>query len=392
LSRLERAGALLVVLGGVATVVDVLHADGMELLPLMLGLALLLLSAVRQQPLGLGFLLLLFLCLRMYLHGSGRYFSNELTLTDYSLVLIAFTASLGRHLQFWKFYLRLFAILIPLAGILSLGLDQSRLPGSSFTAGGLSSGQTVVLFGACLTVSLGFLWNSLVQARGKGAHGLGLWLTTSLVNGILLQATLPWAGLCLPLMAVAAIVLLIARKTLLLLASASGTILLALVSIYRHNPAALLYRLDRWRCFFTAMFSNGYRFLYGLGFTNTSSWLCDPGDLEAGPTFAHNLYAQIAADNGFFVLAAVVVISILLLQRSCHLSYIQDSQLVLPILALAFYSFLVLQIDAGWAQNGFLQVLIGFAIGSLALKTSPETEYSHSDSGRIDVDLQRTAP
>ena len=75
----------LLYLGGVATVVDFLHADGMELLPLMAGLALLLLSAVRQQPLGLGFLLLLFLCLRAYLYGGERYFSSELTLTDYSL-------------------------------------------------------------------------------------------------------------------------------------------------------------------------------------------------------------------------------------------------------------------------------------------------------------------
>jgi hypothetical protein len=386
------AGVLLVVLGGVATVVDFLHADGMELLPLMAGLALLLLSAVRQQPLALGFLLLLLLCLRAYLYEGERYFSSELTLTDYSLVLISCTATLGRRLNFWNFYLRLFAVLIPLAGILSLGLDQSRLPGSLFTAGGLSSGQTVFLFGACLTVSLGFLCNRLMQARGRGVNGLGLWLTTSLVSAILLQAVLPWAGLCLPLVAVAAIGLLIVRKTLLLLASASGAILLCLVSFYRQYPAALLDRLDRWRCFFAAMFSNGYRFLYGLGFTNSSSWLCDPGDRESGPTFAHNIYAQIAADNGFFVLAAVVMISILLLRRSWYLSTIQDCQLLLPILSLALYSFLVIQIDAGWAQNSLLQVLIGFVIGSLSLRVSPETEHSRSDSCKIDVDQKRAVP
>ena len=209
------AGVLLVVLGGVATVVDSLHADGMELLPLMAGLTLLLLSAVRQQPLGLGFLLLLLLCLRAYIHGGERYFSTELTLTDYSLLLTSFAASLGRRLQFWKFYLSLFAVLIPLAGILSLGLNQWRLPGSFFIAGGLSSGQTVFLFGACLTVSLGFLWNRFFQAQGRGANGLGLglWLTASLLSAILRQAALPWAGLCLPLLAVAGIGLLIARRT-----------------------------------------------------------------------------------------------------------------------------------------------------------------------------------
>ena len=386
------AGVLLVVLGAVATVVDFLHADGMELLPLMAGLAVLLLSAVRQRPLGLGFLLLLLLCLRAYLYEGERYFSNELTLTDYSLVLISFAASLGRRINFWNFYLRLFAVLIPVAGILSLGLEQSRLPGSLFTAGDLSSGQTVFLFGACLTVSLGFLCHRWIQAPGRGVNGLGLWLTTSLMSAILLQAAVPWAGLCLPLMAVAAMGLLIARKTLLLLVSASGTILICLVSSYRQNPAALLDRLDLWRCFFAAMFSNGYRFLYGLGFTNTSSWLCDPGDRESGPTFAHNLYAQIAADNGFFVLAAVVMISILLLRRSWYLSTIQDCQLLLPILSLALYSFLVLQIDAGWAQNSLLQVLIGFVIGSLSLRAPPEVEYPRSDSCRIDVDQRRAVP
>ena len=309
-------------------------------------------------------------------------------------MLISFAASLGRRLQFWKFYLSLFAVLIPLAGILSLGLNQWRLPGSFFTAGGLSSGQTVFLFGACLTVSLGFLWNRLFQARGRGANGLGLglWLTASLLSAILLQAALPWAGLCLPLLAVAAIGLLIARRTLLLLASAAGTILLCLVSTYRMNPAALVDRLDRWRCFFAAMFSNGYRFLYGLGFTNSSSWLCDPGDLEAGPTFAHNLYAQIAADNGFFALAAVVVISILLLRRSWDLIRMYDDPLLLPILSLALYSFLVLQIDAGWAQNSLLQVLIGFVIGSLSLRASPETEQPCSDSCGLDVDQRRALP
>ena len=389
---LERVGALLIVLGGVTTVVDGLHADGMELLPLMAGLALLLLSAAKQQPLGLGFLLLLFLCLRMYLFGGSRYFSEELTLTDYNLVLIAFAASQSRSVSFWNYSLRLMAILIPLAGIFAIGLNQSRAPGSLFTAGGLSSGQTVFLFGASFSLHLSFLWNRLIQARGGGAYELILWSALSFAGALLLQATLPWASLCLPLMAVAAVALLVARKIPLLLATASGTILIAVGSIYRHNPAIVLDRLDRWGCFAAAMVSNGYRFLYGLGFTNTSSWLCDPGELEAGPTLAHNMYAQIAADNGFFALLAVAIVSILLVQRFIYLSGFQGCRLVLPILSLAFYSFIILQLDAGWAQNSFIQVLIGFTFGSLTLITTPKANCSHSNCRRIDIDLQRTAP
>ena len=67
------------------------------------------------------------------------------------------------------------------------------------------------------------------------------------------------------------------------------------------NQLSDLNRLYLLRCYFGALFSGSNRFIYGMGFTNASNYQCqDAGIIEDLSSHAHNIFAQLAADNGFF--------------------------------------------------------------------------------------------
>ena len=96
-------------LGGIVTTLGLFSSSKLALLPLMAGLIILLLRQLRAQPLEIGFLFLFVLSLRVYLVGNDRYLPEEISLSDYLLVLIAFVATAGRSLAFWQRFQTLFA-------------------------------------------------------------------------------------------------------------------------------------------------------------------------------------------------------------------------------------------------------------------------------------------
>jgi hypothetical protein len=129
-------------------------------------------------------------------------------------------------------------------------------------------------------------------------------------------------------------------------------------------------RLALLRCFLVAAFENLNRFLYGVGFTNSSTWLCREINPGSGMIQADHLPAQVAADNGALTLLGLGFVLFLLLRQGWRLSGRLPDPVLLAALSAALYSLLVLQVDAGWARNTFLQALLGFQLGALTLRSA----------------------
>ena len=127
------------------------------------------------------------------------------------------------------------------------------------------------------------------------------------------------------------------------------------------------HRLYLLQCFFGALFTGNNRFIYGLGFTNTSTWLCEDVGLHEGLTHAQNMFAQVAADNGFFALLGLGVICILLMRRSWQLTAWYRQPVTIVSVTSVLYIFLSLQIEGGWSKATFLQAMIGTFVGSLTM-------------------------
>jgi O-antigen ligase len=120
-------------------------------------------------------------------------------------------------------------------------------------------------------------------------------------------------------------------------------------------------------CYFLAPFNGHNRVIYGMGFTNASQTLCKEIGLIKGTTHAHNIFAQVAADNGLFALVAILAIAVWLLKRILRLATTNNHPVVLASASLNLYILLVLQIEGGWGKVTFIQAMMGLTFGSLTL-------------------------
>lgn len=212
----DLAAALLLLLGGMLSVLDSFLEDQYELVPLCLGLALLLLNHGRKQPLRYLYLTLLLVMLRVILKGDERFIPAEISLNDYILIILGFTASYSLPQYFWRLLLPLLSIFLPLSALLShqirLGPDKVE----AFHSGTLSINQTSFLLGACLTLSLCFSWNSLNVHRSRALRALLtlFWLFINLITLFLIIDTQSRSGLGMPLIVFAGMLALAQRKSI----------------------------------------------------------------------------------------------------------------------------------------------------------------------------------
>ncbi|QPN57720.1 hypothetical protein I1E95_06515 [Synechococcus sp. CBW1107] len=392
----EAVGFILIVFAGVATALDSFLINQMEMLTLMAGLILLLIKSSGRTPLSIGFMFLLVMSLRIYLHTDARYFPRETTLNDYVLVLTSFVAAFRVKASMWRLFFSAFSAFVPIACISVLILHGGERLGGSFAFGELSTQQSALIIGTCLTISLSFLWNALSQRR-SGMQKLVIviaWFSISLLNCFLMVQTHSWAGLVLAIISVVAVVLVDALPSLSQSVDAlihhyssgrqvvrikTGFMLITLSAIgvaswsfiseaysSQENLSNILSRLNLLKCFFGSMFTNQNRFIYGLGFTNTSTWLCGEGAFPSG-IHSNNMFAQVAADNGFFAMICLIIVSLLLARMAWRLVNRLSSPTELASLTSAIYCFLFLQVDGGWSKTTFLQSLIGLLMASLTM-------------------------
>ncbi len=135
----------------------------------------------------------------------------------------------------------------------------------------------------------------------------------------------------------------------------------------QQNVISDLHRLHLLRCYFGALFSGHNRFIWGMGFTNASNFLCKDVDLIKGTTHAHNVFAQVAADSGFFAMLALVLIFAWFLLRTWKRLRWCGDPLILASCCLFLYLLLFMQIEGGWGKVTFLQTLTGLSLGALTM-------------------------
>lgn len=404
LNWIDVGAALLILWSGMLSLLDDFLTHQYEMAPLVTGLALLLFNHGRRQPLRYFYLILLLLLLRVYLRGDERYLSAEITIFDYVLIVIGFAAAYRLSQAFWKLLLPLLAIFLPLAALLSLQLRPASEALERFNAGELSVNQTAFLLGACLTLSLCFLWNALTMPRFRGLRLLlsGFWLLISLLTLELVLNTGSRYGLGLPFVSLASGLVIADRCRLMggmlwlsdrlqhrfgrlagwisalisprglwllgvaaLLAAAAG--LAGIVYSNSRNVVSDVHRLYMLKCYFMAPFSGHNRIVYGMGFTNASQTLCKDIGLIKGTTHAHNIFAQVAADNGLFALVAMIGIGIWLIKRIVQLAASSRDSVAIACVSLNLFILLVLQIEGGWGKVTFIQAMMGMAFGSLTM-------------------------
>jgi O-antigen ligase len=409
LPRLDIIAAFLILLAAMLSPLDSFLENQHEMIPLMAGLLLLLASHSKEQPIKIAYLVLLMLTMRVYLHSDERYDSNEITLSDYVLLIAAFAASFRLKAGFWKLFYPLIAIYLPVAGCLALFLHNLYAVNENFAAGNLSINQTAFLFGACLTLSLSFLSNAISQQRAWPQRSLlaMAWLLISMLTIFLLLQTRSRAGLGIPIVSLLLILLvghgkqinaaidsrlsqwvpnlhprrlrlLLMAMTLGVIGTFIGTVLFKIYSI-QQNRESDIHRLYLLRCYFSAMFTGNNRLIYGMGFTRASDDLCKDVGIIEGTTHAHNIFAQVAADNGLFALLLLVGISFLLLRVGSRRLEQINNPLILASLTLSLYCFFFFLVEGGWAKVSFLQAFIGMALGSMTMLL-PKVSAIASDS------------
>ena len=344
LAQPDIIAAFLLLLAAMLSPLDPFLENQHEMIPLMAGLVLLLASHSKEQPIKIAYLVLLMLTMRIYLHSDERYGPDEITLSDYILLITAFAAAFRLKSGFWKLFFPLTAIYLPLAGCLSLFLHNLYTVNENFAAGNLSINQTAFLFGACLTLSLSFLCNAISQQRSWPQRSLltVAWLLISMLTIFLLLQTQSRAGIGIPVVSLLLLLLvghgkqinaaidsrlsrwapnlhprrlrfLLMSLAVGLAATFAGTVLFKIYSS-QQNRESDLHRLYLLRCYLSAMFTGNNRLIYGMGFTRASDDLCKNVGIIEGTTHAHNIYAQVAADNGLFAMLLLVGISFLLLR------------------------------------------------------------------------------
>ena len=142
LAQPDIIAAFLLLLAAMLSPLDPFLENQHEMIPLMAGLVLLLASHSKEQPIKIAYLVLLMLTMRIYLHSDERVRPDEITLSDYILLITAFAAAFRLKSGFWKLFFPLTAIYLPLAGCLSLFLHNLYTVNENFAAGNLSINQT----------------------------------------------------------------------------------------------------------------------------------------------------------------------------------------------------------------------------------------------------------
>jgi hypothetical protein len=384
----ERLGMGLILLSGITLLLRMVQPESMGMAPLIGGVLLLLISRLPQQPLATGWLVLLLLNLRMTLRGGDLYLSREITLDDALMVLIAAASCFMVGLRFWAAFQTLFCTAIPAAGIGAW--IQQVLSGSAgpLAAGSLTAAQSSMLFGLCLSLTLPRL---IAMSRGNH-HTLPSWgwqprLGWTLAS--LVSAALTVASGGIAVLALAAIAVLTVQLTpwcqsafpgwsrplrggllagLVIAASTAGALLASPSTLTPFGTADMTERVGVLRCFFTASFSSVERFFLGVGFTNSSDWLCRHAAPGTSMIQANNLLAQIAADNGVIALGGI---SALIIGMACHgdrLIQRRQDLVIMSGLSAGLFCLLDVQTHNGWAQSSLLQVLLGLQVGFLSLR------------------------
>jgi hypothetical protein len=380
----ERLAMGLILITTAASVLGLVGPGSMGMAPLIGALVLLLLGSLRREPHAGGLLLLLLLTLRMTLQGSDRYLAEEITLIDYLLVMIAAAATCRCSRNFWSEFQTLFASVIPVAGAWVWLLHDSPRFGVPLSFGSLSAAQASMLFGLALSLGGARLIAAVCRdprvRRRRSMLGWGLCSLTSaslilssggvgvlLLVGIALAAVLliPWSrapgsGWSSRLrMALIVGAVLASGTVVALMPGMEGMVIDA--DADGGNRLALL------RCFVQAPFSSVERSLLGVGFTNSSSWLCQEVRPAAPMIHADNLLAQIGADHGLIALVVLAGLLAWLALRGGRLIRRLADPVVLAGLCAALFTFLDLQLRNGWAQSTLLQVLVGLQIAFLSL-------------------------
>lgn len=362
--------------------------ETMGMAPLLGALALLLLGTLRRDPLSGGWLVVLMLSLRIHLRGGDRYLSEEVALSDVLMVMIAFAAAFRASRVFWLTLQTLLSTLIPVAGVLSWKAHLGTM-GGAFAAGNLTAPQSALVFGLCLCFSLPRLWASLASppehSPSQRALPLGLWGLSSLISAGLVLASGGVGNLLLVGVAVGAVAIALRLpqkggpahgiralgfQAGLLACGAMAAIVLAPAPTPFNWGPALQQRLAVLGCFLEAPFRRVEWFVHGVGFTNSSSWLC--ARVAGGEPMlqANNVLAQLAADTGVLTVLVLGGLLAWMGQRIWQLGGAQSPDPVaVASLAGALYGVLDAQLEGGWTQSLLIQVMLGL---QLAAVTTPQ--------------------
>ncbi len=403
LDGIDASAVLLIVSSGMLSLMDSSLPNEYETAPLFIGLALLLVNHARQQPMRYLYLALLLLLPRVYLQGDERYLFSEISLFDYILIIIGFAASHRLALAFWRLLFSATALALPLACLVSHQIRSGPARLEAFNAGDLSINQTALLMGSCLTLSLCFLWNALAERRQ--IRLTVVWFLASLLPLAMVLSTHSRFGLGLPLVATALVLVIADRHKLRfglqrlsaatergasqlglpysaawgavglklaglgLLASGASVLAMRIYSSPR-NQVSDLHRLHMLKCYLLAPLSGENRLIYGMGFTRASETICKDIGLIKGTTHAHNIFAQVSADNGLFALAAVVAVAAWVLTRIIKMAWRNEHPLMITAATLNLFILISLQIEGGWGKVSWIQALMGLTLGSLTMKTT----------------------
>lgn len=405
---IDTSAAALIVCSGVLCLLQSVLPHAYEMAPLLIGLGLLLLNHARQQPMRILYLTLLLLMPRVYLQGDERYLFSEISLFDYILIAISFAASHRLPMAFWQRLLPAAAIALPLGCLITYQQRSGPALVEPFNAGSLSINQTALLMGACLSLSLCFLWDA-VTARRPARRRIGLsalWSLASVLALAMVLSTHSRFGVGLSLLATA-IILAVANQQRLhsglqqlssalergashlglahpaawsrRILSLSGLGVLAAtaaalaIRIYSNplNQVSDVHRLYLLRCYFSVPFSGHNRLIYGMGFTRPSQTVCKDIGLIKGTSHAHNLFAQVAADNGLIAMLAIMAIAAWALKRCLSMAWRSDQPAMIGSAALTLFLLASLQIEGGWGKVSWIQALMGLALGSLTMLPPP---------------------
>ncbi len=420
LSAVDVFGIAMIILSGTVVLFPSFLEFNHELIPLVLGISFLLVGHSREEPIRIVYLWLFLLTMRIYLHSDERYLSWEIVLSDYIMIVVAFAASFRMAIRFWSWFFTLYAFAMPCAGLISLLYFLASQPDGPFDAGDLSINQTAFLFGSCLTIAGCFLWRQVFPSspQERKASVIIPWAFAALISAVLVLSTQSRAAFGLPWIAILVILVTCERvrlltwinqvnsslfkdrsehtKAAMYIAAFTGmalSLVAVILLVYSNmdNMVSDVHRLHLLRCYFGGMFAGNNSFLYGLGFTRASQGICMDVGIIKGTTHAHNLFAQVAADNGFPALLFLCILVFLFFRVAGKRIPFIENPVIFASLTLSLYCFLFLLVEGGWGKVPFIQALLGLTLASLTMRTqSPqEPEVLYSERYALDYPTSR---